>query len=559
MSNAYAVPNDRPWFRHWPDYLPRTLDYPDVPLFENLETTARRYPAKDALIFYGARLSYRQLWNDTLNFAGYLSRIGVKTGDRVAIYAPNTPHYLIAFYGILRANGVVVTLDPMLSAEELIYLINDSGSNVLITMGYALPLIKKIKDQTCLKTVIGGDFSDYLPENPELPVSDFLLARGQYDDAVVQWPTIFKETFSPPDITVDSGSDALLIYTSGTTGKRKAALHTHRGEMATTVRSAAWLHYYTSSVHLTALPFFHITGMNIIMTASVYSGGTMVVLARWDRETAIQAVETYRCTHWINITAMVVDMLSAPDIARRDLSSFLVFGGGGAPLPAALGEQLKTMGIEYAEGYGLSEGGAGTHLNPVGRTKLQCGGVPGPDVDSLIIDPETGAIRAQGEQGEVVLRSPSMFERYWNKPEETDESFIRIDGRKYLRTGDLGYMDEDGYFFIVDRLKRMVNRAGLKVWPTAVEGVLYKHPAIKEACIIGTPDERVGEEVTAVVVLDENQKNNVTEQEIVDWSKGQLAAFEYPRIVRFAETLPKTASGKILWRELQNEANRQMR
>lgn len=548
-----TVPTDRTWFKSWPKHLPKNLDYPEVPIFENLEVSARRYPKKNAMIFYGAGITYETFWKEALNLAGYLKEAGLQKGDRVSIYAPNTPLYLSAYYGILRANGVVVTLDPMLSPEELIYLLNDSGSKIMITMGYALPLINKIKSKTGLETVIAGDFADYLPQNPTLPVNEFLTARGTYDDAIVKWTDIMDQTFAAPDVEVDANDNALLLYTSGTTGKRKAALHTHRGQVATTVRTSGWLNCFSSSVHLTALPFFHVTGLNVIMTASVYTGGTMVVMTRWDRETAIQAVEKYRCTHWINITAMVVDMLASADIAERDLSSFVIFGGGGAPLPAAIGEKLKSMGIEYAEGYGLSEGGAATHMNPVDNAKLQCIGLPGADVDCLIIDPETGRIQEQGQNGELVIKSPSMFEGYWNKPEATKETFIDIDGDKWLRTGDLGYMDDDGYFFIVDRLKRMVNRAGLKVWPTAVEGTMYRHPAIKEACIIGIPDERVGEEVGAVVVLDENQKDKTTADDIIAWSKENMAAYEYPRVIKFADALPKTATGKILWRELQEQ------
>ena len=553
MKNGNTVPISRQWYQSWPKHMPKHLQYPEVPLFENLKVSADRYPQNDAIIYYGTHISYKELWEDTLNFAGYLNQAGLKKGDRVAIYAPNTPHYAIAFYGILRANGIVVTLDPMLSEDELIYLVNNSGSKILITMGYALPLINKIKKQTCLEIVISGNFVDYLPENLELSVNDFILAQNEHDDTTVKWKSIIKQPFTPPVVEVDCNSNALLLYTSGTTGKRKAALHTHKALMTTTLRSSSWLHYSSSSIHLMALPFFHITGLNTIFTASVFTGGTLIILTRWERETAIQAVEKYHCTHWINITAMVVDMLSVPDIKQRDLSSFLVFGGGGAPLPESVGKKLKDMGIEYAEGYGLSEAGAATHMNPIDNAKLQCAGLPGPDVDTLIVDPRTMEVLPQGKQGELILRTPSMFKEYWQNPEATEQSFLELDGQKWLRTGDLGYMDEDGFFFIVDRLKRMVNRAGLKVWPTAVEGTMYKHPAIKEACVIGIPDERVGEEVGAIIVLNESQKKEISSNDIIAWSKNHLASYEYPRIVKFVDALPKTATGKILWRTLQEQ------
>lgn len=284
----------------------------------------------------------------------------------------------------------------------------------------------------------------------------------------------------------------------------------------------------------------------------------MVLITRWDRRTAIEAIEKYRCTHWVNITTMVVDMLSDPDIANRDLSSLLVIGGGGAPMPAAVAEKLsKLTGLRYIEGYGLTETISQTHLNPPQNPKLQCLGIPDFGVDALIVDIETGKPLPPKEEGEIVVSGPEVFKGYWNKPEETEKAFIEIEGRKYFRTGDLGYMDEDGYFFIVDRIKRMINRSGFKVWPAEVEAVLYKHPAVKEVCVIGVPDERVVEEVKAFIVLNPEYKGKITEKEIIEWAKQQMAAYKYPRIVEFVDELPKSGAGKILWRVLQEKERKE--
>ncbi|MDD5168520.1 MAG: AMP-binding protein, partial [Syntrophales bacterium] len=364
---------------------------------------------------------------------------------------------------------------------------------------------------------------------------------------------IMEGEIDPPDVEVGSDDNALIMYTSGTTGDRKGALHTHWGMVVNSMRPAFWNFHYPSSVHLSVLPFFHITGLHYGMTAPVYTGGTMVILSRWDREAAIQAVEKYGCTNWTNISTMVVDMLSVPDIDKRNLSSFIIFGGGGAALPKAVGEKLATLGINYAEGYGLTEAGSGTHANPRDKIKLQCLGIPSFNIDAKVVDPETLEEMATGESGELVLRTPSMFKEFWNKPEATAKAFVEIDGEKWFRTGDLVYMDGEGYFFIVDRLKRLVNRAGLKVWPASLEGEYYKHPAIKEVCIIGTPDPRVGEEVKVCVVLRQDHVGKVTEDEIKAWGKERFASYEYPRIVEFVEQVPKNASGKIQWRLLQEK------
>ncbi len=279
-----------------------------------------------------------------------------------------------------------------------------------------------------------------------------------------------------------------------------------------------------------------------------------MLISRWDRETALQAIEKYRCTHWTNITTMVVDLLSDPNISERDLSSLRMVGGGGAPLPKAIGEKLfEFTGLKYAEGYGLTETFSQTHMNPLQNTKLQCIGIPDFGVDALVIDPESGKPLPPNEVGEIVIMGPEVFVGYWNKPEETEQAFIEIDGKKYFRTGDLGYMDEDGYFFIVDRIKRMINHSGFKVWPAEVESVLYKHPAVKEACVVGVPDERVVEEVKAFITLKPEYKGKITEEEIIEWSKQQMSAYKYPRTVEFIEELPKSGSGKILWRELQEK------
>jgi len=555
MKHEWMLQGDRPWFASWPQGLTRSLDYPRVPMFETLENSARRYPDKSALIYYGREITYRQLWEESLALAGYLRQAGVEKGDRVTICLPNTPHFVVAYYGVMRANAIAVTIDPMLSAEKLQVLLDDNDSKVVITVAELLPRFDEIVAETAVETVISCDYADYLPpesEEPGIPVPEVMSRKVETPEGCQQWKAVLGRKLEAPAVEVGPQDPALIVYTSGTTGIPKGALHTHQGLVANCLRTTYMIYETPAAVNLGVLPFFHVTGMHCCMTNSIYIGGTLVILTRWDREAAVAAAEKYRCTHWINITTMVVDMLRTPGIEQRDLSSFVIFGGGGAPMPAALAEQLEQeLGIRFLEGYGLTEAGAATHLNPIQKPKLQCLGIPSFDVDTKLIDPLTGEEAAPGEEGELVMRTPSVFREYWNKPEETAEAFLEIDGKRWLRTGDLARMDDEGYFFIVDRIKRMINRAGLKVWPAAVENTLYQHPAVKEACVVRIPDERVGEEVKALIVLHEQFVDQVSAEEIKAWSKTKLAAYEYPRVIEFVTELPKSSTGKILWKTLQ--------
>ncbi len=546
----------KPWFRHWPPLLTTTLEYPKVPLFEFLETSARRFGNKTAVNYYGEKITFSRLLDEVERFATFLKKSGIGKGDRVAVYAQNSPHFIIAFFGIMRTNAVVVPLNPMLVERELEYVLSDSGSKMVITTSeLANRILPVAKDMGI--DVVCGNLSDYLPENPELPVPEF--AKLKIDvEGTLGWEEIMAER-DPPEVDVGSDDLALIPYTAGTTGMPKGCMHTHYTASANTLSSVHWFNLTPAAVCLATLPFFHVTGMIHSLLAPIYIGATIVLMTRWDRATAIEAIEKYRCTHWVNITTMVVDMLSDPDIAKKDLSSLLVVGGGGAPMPAAVAEKLtKLTGLRYIEGYGLTETISQTHLNPPQNPKLQCLGIPDFGVDALVIDIETGKPLPPKEEGEIVVSGPEIFKGYWNKPEETEKAFIEIDGKKYFRTGDLGYMDEDGYFFIVDRIKRMINRSGFKVWPAEVESVLYKHPAVKEVCVIGIPDERVVEEVKAFIVLNPEYEGKVTEREIIEWAKQQMAAYKYPRVIEFVKELPKSGAGKILWRVLQERERKRL-
>jgi fatty-acyl-CoA synthase len=539
--------------KYWPARMPTSLTVPETTLYDNLEVTARRYPNKTAILYYGAELSYQKLVQEVDRMAAYLHQVGVQKEDRILLYMQNSPQFIIAYYAILRAGAVVVPVNPMNLTEELSHYLHD-GQVKLGFVGQELferiaPLIGK----GYLEQLILAAYSDYSGDAAEAP--DVVKAPhiNACSPAATQWMRALSSAANPPEFPISRADDlAVLSYTSGTTGKPKGCMHTHKTIQANIVSTAVWGAMTPDVVSLTTLPLFHVTGMVHSMHAPIYTGASVVVMTRWDRNAAASFIQEYKCTHWTNISTMVVDFLANPRLEQYDVSSLQVIDGGGAPLPAAVGEKLyQTTGLRYVEGYGLSETMSQTHFNPIDRPKMQCMGIPAFDVDARIIDPETLEERGVGEEGEVVVSGPQVFKGYWHRPDENENAFLNIDGKLFFRTGDIAYFDEEGYFFMVDRVKRMINASGLKVWPSEVESILYRHPAIEQACVVGVPDERKGEEIKAYIVLQENQRELVTDEEIIRWSQGQMAAYKYPRIIEFVESLPVSGSGKILWRKLQ--------
>jgi fatty-acyl-CoA synthase len=347
---------------------------------------------------------------------------------------------------------------------------------------------------------------------------------------------------------------AAILYTSGTTGKPKGCMHTHRTLMTTTVGGALWEGILADSVVLSTAPMFHVTGMQHTMNAAIYSGATIAFLPRWDPAAAGDLIERYGCTHWANVPTMVVDLLAHPSTAGRDLSSLVNIFGGGASMPEAVAKELQARcGIEYMEAYGMTETISQTHMNPPNRLRKQCLGIPTFDTESHVVDPDTLAILGPGEVGEIISAGPQLMQGYWNNPDATRQVFVEIGGRRFLRTGDLGRRDEEGFFYIADRLKRMINASGYKVWPAEVEATLFRHPAVKEACIVAAPDERRGETVKAYIVLRDDHVGKVAAEEIIAWSREHMAAYKVPRSVHFIDALPRSGTGKVQWRALQEQ------
>jgi fatty-acyl-CoA synthase len=402
--------------------------------------------------------------------------------------------------------------------------------------------------------VIVAAYSDYLKKPTTLPVPDFIAAPRLEPKApgVTLWRDVLASGLRPGPLTAGPDDLCVMPYTSGTTGQPKGCMHTHRSVMHTLVGSMRWFALQPETTLMSVAPLFHVTGMQGGMNGPLYIGNTVVMLPRWDRNAAAECVQRYRVASWTAVPTMIQDFFANPNIADYDLSSIRRLSGGGAAMPAAVAQRLLDMGVTYYEGYGLSETMAATHLNPLEHPKKQCLGIPSYDVDSRVVDPATLAELPAGEVGEIVIHAPQVFLGYWNRPEESAEALVQIDGKRFLRTGDLGRVDEDGYFFMVDRLKRMINASGFKVWPTEVESLMYQHPAVLEACVIGTQDAHRGETVKAVVVPRSEWRGRIDAQAIIDWCRENMAAYKCPRIVEFVEALPKSGAGKIMWRELQD-------
>jgi len=563
-SHSTATPQERPHHAFWPARLPRQLVIPATTLWFNLEVSAARYPDKAAYRFFGRDLSYSQLRTQAESVAGWLQAQGLQPGGRVLLFMQNCPQYAVAYYAILRANGVVVPVNPMNRADEFEHYIRDPQARFAIVRadlaGIVAEADSRVPADERLSHLLATRYDDALPagdldpaEAPSAAVLAWLRADPPLPADSARWLDVLAQGLKPGPHTAQPDDLAMLPYTSGTTGLPKGCMHTHRTLMANAA-GGQWSHSGPETIGLGVVPMFHITGMLYGVLASVYVGATVVILPRWDRELAGRLISQHRISHWTCIPTMIIDLFGSPNYKTFDLSSLRNLSGGGAAMPQAVAERLQTeFGLTFAEGYGLTETAAPSHANPPERAKLQCLGMPIFGVDSRVVDPVTFEELPPGETGEIVTHGPMVFKGYWRHPEATKAAFIEIEGKPFFRTGDLGRMDEEGYFFITDRLKRMINASGFKVWPSEVELLLFKCPAVQEACVIATQDAYRGESVKAVIVLRTEARNRTSEQDIIDWAREHMAAYKVPRTVEFVDNLPRSGSGKVMWRLLQDK------
>jgi len=457
-------------------------------------------------------------------------------------------------------------VNPMNRAEELKHYIIDPDAKVALTTSDLAAELARASDALPgaqrLAHLIVTHFTDAFDGNvtgadaPPEAWTDWLLTHHALPPLAGgeahSWHDVLAQDLPLPELAVGPADLSILPYTSGTTGLPKGCMHTHASVMHNAVASGIWGNGTPENVTLAVVPMFHITGMVSVMHTTVLAGATLVIMPRWDRELAGRLISRWKVTHWTNIPTMVIDLLGSPSFDKYDLSSLVYIGGGGAAMPQAVAQRLLDLfGLKYVEGYGLTETAAPSHTNPPDAPKQQCLGIPFMSTDARIIDPETLQELPQGEAGEIIIHGPEVFQGYWKRPDATAQAFIQHDGKRFFRSGDMGRIDEDGYFFMTDRLKRMINASGFKVWPAEVEALMFRHPAIQEACIISTKDAYRGESVKAVVVLRASHRGQVSEQDLIDWCRDNMAVYKVPRVVQFVEALPKSGSGKVMWRALQ--------
>ncbi|MEH7442404.1 long-chain-fatty-acid--CoA ligase [Bacillus sp. JJ1122] len=551
---------NRPWLSQYPPEIPATLDLQEATVQNYLKQTAEKFPEKVAIHFMGKELTYKQVYNYAKKLAAYLQSLGIEKGDRVAIMLPNTPQSIISYYAILMAGGIVVQTNPLYMERELEYQMKDSGAKAIITLDILFPRVSKVIANTDLENVIVTAIKDYLPF-PKNLIYPF-IQKKQYGIIVnvkhEGQNHLFNEIMKQPagqikeyDFNFEEDL-ALLQYTGGTTGFPKGVMLTHKNLVANAAMCNAWLYKCKPGEEtvLGILPFFHVYGMTAVLILSVMQGSKMVLLPKFDPETTLKTIQKQKPTLFPGAPTIYIGLLNHPDLKKYDLSSIDSCISGSAPLPVEVQERFEEVtGGKLVEGYGLTESSPVTHANFLWDKKRVKGsiGVPWPDTDSVVLSMETGEPMPQGEIGEIAVKGPQVMKGYWNRPEETEQ--VLRDG--WLLTGDLGYMDEEGYFYIVDRKKDMIIAGGFNIYPREIEEVLYEHPAVQEVVAAGIPDPYRGETVKVYVVLKEGAK--VTESELNEYARKHLAAYKVPRLYEFRKELPKTAVGKILRRALVDE------
>ena len=555
-----GIATERPWFTSYDPGVPHTLDYPAIPLHHFLKVTAARHPSAVATIFGAvvahrlleASLTYAELDRLADRFAAGLQALGVRKGDRVGLLLPNCPQFVIAFYGALRAGAVVVPCNPLYTAPELRRQLADSGTETLVALSRLQGVARAARDGTTVRSVILTNIKEYFPP---LLRALFTVARERregyrttIDPAAGEhlFTDLVRAGTALRPVDVRPEETAILQYTGGTTGVPKGAVLSHRALVANVRQSRSWNPTLAEGRErgVDVMPLFHVYGLTVIMGVSVATATAMVLIPRFDLEHVLLAIHRHRPRSFAGAPRIYVAAASAPSLARYDLRSVEVFQSGSAPLPMEVQTRFEKQagGGRVLEGYGLTEAGPVTHSTPrKGQRKLGSIGVPIPDVDAKIVDLETGTRDLPiGEAGELVVRGPNLMDGYYNRLDET--ALALRDG--WLYTGDVAHMDEDGYFYIVDRKKELIIVSGYNVYPREVEEALYAHPAVLEAAAIGIPDAARGEVVKAFVVL--RPGASATGEELRAHCASSLARFKIPAVIEFRTDLPKSTVGKVL-------------
>lgn len=549
------------WDKNWPTSLPKDLQYPfgEILITDYLQKRAELTPDKPCIIWYGKELTFKQLNDYSDRFASYLTEKGMQKGDRIAVYMPTCSQFLIAFYGILKLGCIYVPANPMFKEKELLYELNDTQAKAIVTLDSLVPMVEKIKDKTNLQEIVTTSLIDFLPENPTIPIHPSLLTPKQEIDGITDMLTILEKQ-SPiyPKVNVSLDDIVALNYTGGTTGMPKGCAHTQRNMVYTCASIATFSGAIDSdNVVLAYLPAFWIAGQDVCVLSPVFTGNTYIILSRWDGDAILQAIEKYKVTHTGGVLDNFVELMDRPDIHEYDLSSLE---------GVTVSSYVKKMNVEYRRcwkeltgsimresSYGMTE----THTFDTFTSNMNEDdmdlkgkpvfvGLPAPGTQFKIVDFETEELVPLGQEGEIVIRTPSLFKSYWNMPEETKKSLRN----GWLYTGDIGMLDEEGYLYFLGRRKEMLKVKGMSVFPPEIESIIGQHPAVIGCGVVGMQDDEKGEIPFAFVQLDPEYQGQIKEKDLQTWCSEQMAVYKVP-MIKIIKELPLTTTGKVKKEELK--------
>jgi len=551
---------EKPWLELYPKETAKNVYYKAETLPQLLRNAAKEYPKHKAVHFMGKELTFNQTYQKSSKLAAYLQSIGVNKGDRVAVMLPNIPQTVISFYAIMLAGAIVVPVNPLYKEREIEFILNDAGAKVIITLDILYNRVKNVQEMTSIEQILVTSISEFLPfpKNLVYPYiqkkEHGIIPSVKHEGSTHLLKKIWKkpvEEFTEHSLNFEEDL-AIIQYTGGTTGFPKGVMLTHQNLVANTAMCRQWLYKLEKGKErlLAIMPLFHVYGMMTVLVLSVMEIYKMILLPKFDATTALKTIHKQKPTVFPGAPTIYIGLLNHPDIKKYDLSSIIAAISGSAPLPKEIIDRFEEKtGGKLVEGYGLTEASPVTHVNFLWDHDIVKGsiGVPWPGTDAAVFSPETGEMLPPGEIGELAVKGPQVMKGYWNNQEETE--LVLKDG--WLYTGDLCYMDEKGFFYIVDRKKDTIIAGGFNIYPREVEEVLYEHPAVQEAAVVGVKDSYRGETVKAFIVLKEGEQ--VSDDELNTFMRTRMATFKVPRIYEFRDELPKSAIGKVLRRELKEK------
>lgn len=560
-EKARAEYEKRPWLKWYPKDCPTDIETPEKSIIDCFDEAVEKWGNKTASIFYGRKFKYKELRELSLRFANALHDLGIKKGDMVAILVPNCPQFMIAYFGILRLGAVATTMSPLYTPREIVHQFKDSGARTIICLDLLYEKVEKAWEEVDLKHVIVTSIADYLPSagrffgrlkgktlSMEVPERTEIV---QFQELIKKYPP------NPPKVEINPKKDpAALPYTGGTTGVPKGAMLTHYNILSLVEQIQ---HFWTriedgKEVGVAVLPFYHVYGQVIIMLQGVLRGNLGIVFARPDLDEMLSAVDKYRVTIWYGVPTLYKYLVDHPRTKRINWKKMKYCICGADTLHEATREDWKRLtGVDIFEGYGMTETSGVTHVNPEDRNKVGTFGVPLPGTYVGVVSLDTDKFLPPGEPGECVVSGPQVMEGYWKKPEQNKKSYFKAGDRMWFRTGDMVRMDEEGYFSFVERTKDMIKYKGLQVYAKEIEDLLYDHPKVKEAAVIGVPTPDVGERVKAIVVPESDYRGKLTKEEVLEYCGGKLAPYKVPKIIEFRGEIPKTDVGKADHKKLREE------